>query len=114
MILHHFTCRDSAASIRRTGLIVPNPSPMLPSVPAVVWLTDLPTANRKALGLESTILNCDRTEVRFTLDVDAEPWREFIEQYEIPRQLRRALERNRKPEHWFVTTQTLRLTAVAA
>jgi hypothetical protein len=115
MILYHYTCRDGARGIHHTGTILPNPHPLLPSLPPLVWLTDLPVPDRQALGLESTILTCDRTEVRITVDAAKTPiyrWRDFAADRGMRRRDRRPFERGRQPDRWYVAVQPIPLSAV--
>lgn len=104
MKLYHYTCSHAAPRIKATGLLLPNSHPHNPE--PLVWLTDLDVPWREALGLTSTILDCDRTEWRFTLTepVAVHPWvavrRRFDREY--VRELERA--HGVMPMHWFVST----------
>lgn len=67
MRLYHFTCSHRAEEIDRNGgIIVPHYHPYLGF--AVVWMTFDPNASRDALGLSSTMLDCDRMNVRYTIE----------------------------------------------
>lgn len=60
----HFTCHHSAESINRTLVLRPHPQPVLAGL-RLTWFTTLESAPRKALGLTSTILDCDRMSHRY-------------------------------------------------
>ena len=110
MRLHHYTCRDMARKIINDGKIVPNtvqpfPGPRGPIPPgidglAVVWLTTLDRPDVHALGLTSHILSCDRTEVRFDVDVEAESWDDFARR--VNSRWARNLARHRRPWTWWL------------
>jgi hypothetical protein len=114
--LYHFTCSHAAPHIDRARALVPQVSwrhldslllergePMtgLWRAPAVVWLTDMRSPDRDALGLTSRTLKCDRTEFRYTVETDAaEPWLAFARRYDAsPEYLARL---PGKPGRWFV------------
>lgn len=65
--LYHFTCSHAAPGIETAGVIRPSLQPQLglDPWPRLVWLTDMETPDRAALGLTSVTLKCDRTEHRF-------------------------------------------------
>jgi hypothetical protein len=112
MKLYHYTCRDMARRILADGVIrpwpiMPDEGPRgeaiptgLPDDTAVVWLTTIDRPDRQALGLTSHVLNCDRTEVRFTVDVPATRWEDFAA-FANPR-WRRRKEKRRRPWTWWV------------
>lgn len=104
--LWHYTCRHRAALIGRRGVLTPHPQAVLGGV-AVVWLTDLDEPDREALGLTSTTLRCDRTEVRYrVLAADAMmPWRDWAESAHVDRTTVSELTFGRRPRHWFVATE---------
>ena len=106
MRLYHFTCHHAARRISRRGFLRPWPQPLLDGLP-LVWLTDLDVVvDRRALGLEPHELNCDRTQFRYTVDVDdAEPWARAAPAITalLRRFDRRRFELDRLPEHWFIT-----------
>ena len=107
--LYHFTCHDHGEpGIDAAGLIIPSRHPLLPAhVAPVVWLTDLFTP-APALGLTSVSLDCDRSEVRYTVTGDsAEPWLDFAERVGVPKRVRDALARSGDPRHWWVATRPL-------
>jgi hypothetical protein len=67
-VLWHYTCRHSARKIGPAGILYPAGQLLGRSLHwpgSLVWLTDLPTPNRDALGLTSHALDCDRTEHRY-------------------------------------------------
>lgn len=102
--LWHYTCRHRAALIGRRGVLTPNAQPWFDGV-ELVWLTDLDVPDADALGLQSTILRCDRTEVRYRVtDGPAVPWSEWAEDAHIDRRVRSELTFGRRPRHWFVST----------
>lgn len=76
----------------------------------LVWLTDLPVADRGALGLTSYILKCDRTAFRFTVDADQPgitAWVDWCRAHRITRELRDRYEGTygARPLHWWVSDQ---------
>lgn len=97
--LWHFTCEHAAASIDRSGILLPNPHPLLPEIGPVVWLTNWRTAGRDALGLTSETLTCDRMEVCYSVIAPlAVPWawvRDDLDPEAVA-----ALERFSRPETW--------------
>ena len=111
MILYHFTCDHGYEQIVLDHEIRPMPQPMLGGEP-LTWWTDDPGLPARALGLQSTIIDCDRTAHAFTLDtddtrhIDVGAWTEFRRQL-IPTyaQAISQLEFGRSPRHWWITTQ---------
>lgn len=110
--LYHYTCRHAAAKIhgfgRSDGMLIPQPQPY--TLHAVLWLTDLETPDRDALGLTSHMLNCDRTEVRFAVRPDDLKWAmryaSWARAVHLRRADREALETATPgllPAHWFVS-----------
>jgi hypothetical protein len=125
--LWHYTCRDAAPHIERTGLLIPNPSHSLAHLPEpVVWATDLePDAVPEldlALGLRGPLSRCDRTEYRFeVLDPGAfEPWtiyaRRQVRAGALDRTVRELLDATPGgfPRHWYVTTEPVPARRVPA
>lgn len=102
--LFHFTCDHSRAGINLSGRLVPMRSPLTGGL-GLVWLTDLPTPNRDALGLSSVLLTCDRTQFRYVVvdAIDVVPWMEYRRQ--APHGLVSVLESvpGVRPRHWFVS-----------
>jgi hypothetical protein len=70
MRLYHYCCSHSLEGIRKDGFLRPWRQVALGDVP-LVWLTDLEVPDRKALGLTSDLLDCDRLEHRVVVDVEA-------------------------------------------
>lgn len=82
-VLWHYTCDHGRASLGESGHLTPGASraaagalAMLPpaalTAARFVWLTDLDTPIRDALGLTSHILSCDRTAHRYRVTDDRE------------------------------------------
>lgn len=105
--LHHYTCSHSAAGIRRDGVLLPNRHPLLTE--PLVWLTDLDTAFREALGLTSYMLECDRTQTRFSVMTDRAVWWPAYSRWRIAPEIRRFLESapGAMPAHWWVSPHPL-------
>lgn len=105
MNLYHYTCVHRARLIGQRGTLNPNPQPFLDGR-ALVWLTDLAEPDRDGLGLTSSMLHCDRTEIRYTVvdsqNVAVMSWHQWAEIEHIPRNVRSALEFGGKPLHWYV------------
>ncbi|MGH3535438.1 MAG: hypothetical protein ACRDQG_12130 [Pseudonocardiaceae bacterium] len=104
MALYHYTCREHGADgISRLGLVRPNRHPLLGA--SLVWLTDLPTPDRRALGLTMGWITCDRTQVRIEVDPTRTPvlrWGLWAHQHKVSRLLRDLLEEGASPGHWWV------------
>lgn len=102
--LYHYTCDDAAPKIDADLLLRPNEHPVLPGVP-LVWLTDLDTPVRGALGLTmGALITCDRTRHRFTVADPANciPWVALARL--LPRPVRDAFEKPpAMPMHWWVS-----------
>jgi hypothetical protein len=104
MRLFHYTCRHSAQTITRRGMLSPNKHPLLDWRP-LLWLTDMETPDREGLGLTSSMLSCDRTEHRYVVDApDAERWSDWAARNAVPLAIRLELEggEGRMPDRWFV------------
>lgn len=111
MTYWHYTCHHRAALIDADLTLRPHPQ-ILMGNHLLVWLTDLDTPDREALGLTSTHLRCDRTEVRYrVVDGDIVPWAEWADVNRIDRRLRSELTFGRRPRHWFVSTSPVLVTA---
>jgi hypothetical protein len=63
-VLYHYTCEHGARGIRTSGGV------LVPGLDRLVWLTDLDTPVRDALGLWSFVTPCDRTAYRFEVAED--------------------------------------------
>jgi len=107
--LYHYTCSDHGLpNIAATGVLEPRGV-----LARLVWLTDLATPNRDALGLTSHLLDCDRTEIQLRV-----PWHRSIRPWWV---WRRAHPEHRawttelelapgaRPAHWFVSASPLPL-----
>lgn len=127
-VLYHYSCAHRAPAIERDGVLKPGmawrhydaellahgePMSGLWRAPAVLWLTDLETPDRKALGLTSTLIDCDRTQYRYTVQRtdDVMPWRAFAAWHGATAEWLRILEDGRQPEHWFVAVLPLPILA---
>lgn len=116
-MLYHYTCDDHGApGIVRTGRLLPMWHPLLRR--KLVWLTDLDTPDRYALGLDVARLRCDRTRYRVTIGRAnpnlTEPWCRFARQNAIPTVLRGLLEENTLSRHWWVATVPLTYVDICA
>lgn len=100
---HHYCCRHSRAKIEDSHW------QLQPGLDGLIWLTDLAWPRRFALGLTSTVITCDRTEWRMTVQdsPDITPWATFADAAHLERQFRRYLEFGRASEHWFVSVNPL-------
>jgi hypothetical protein len=87
---YHYTCDHRAPEIDRDGFLRPWPDAGArrrhaaalahwPLPDPLVWLTDLDTPLRDALGLTADTLHCDRTAHRFTVADPAacQPWHRY-------------------------------------
>lgn len=106
MRLYHFTCEHGAERIVQEGLLRPNPL----LKPSVIWLTNLSDAPREWLGLTSIILECDRTQYRFSAEVE-EPERyvDWAKRVRLSRRVRDAWELapGALPMHWWISETPL-------
>lgn len=103
MRLYHYTCSCCAEKIRADGRLRPWRQVALDNV-ELVWLTDLDTPDRNALGLTSKTLKCDRTEYRVTVDsLMTQRWVSYARW--VPLELRRGLELapGALPMHWWIS-----------
>jgi hypothetical protein len=110
--LYHYTCADHAPTIDAELLLRPNEHPLLPGIP-LVWLTDLDTPVRDALGLtRGTLITCDRTTHRFTVADPSAciPWVALARL--LPRHVRDAFEAPpAMPMHWWVSASPIPVLA---
>lgn len=109
-VLYHYTCAVSLRSIAADRALKPSPHPLLGH--ALVWLTDLRTPDRHALGLTSDALRCDRTEHR--VDVVTGPemqwWPDWARKARVPGLFRSILEDGGGlPERWWVSAVDVRV-----
>ena len=126
--LYHYSCRHTVAQIERDAMLRPsaawrhydtlmicNGEPMsgLWRAPAVLWLTDLERPRRRALGLTSQTLDCDRTEYRYTVERSDTmvPWLDFATQHGANPEWLAVLHDGREPEHWYVAVQPVPFVA---
>jgi hypothetical protein len=102
--LYHYTCRHSLAKLTAAADVFGTMvlEPMSPG--GLLWLTDLETPYREALGLTSMILNCDRTEYRLEVmdPSTVQRWVDVRRQYPGLRELE--LAPGVMPMHWYVST----------
>ena len=63
--LWHFTCDHGNRGLGLSGRLRPLKHPMMPELPAAVWLTDDPSPSREDVGLSSKFLSCDRILFRY-------------------------------------------------
>lgn len=110
-ILWHWTCEHAAEGIRRQGVVVPHGG--------WSWWTDITQADgrtRRALGLTSETLDCDRMAYRFrAADIDdIMPWRGFVTARDLTRSYVTALESapGAQPWHWWVATVDVPIRSV--
>lgn len=84
MTLYHYTCDHGRSGIGDSGFI--KPSPTFWQGTPLIWLTDMETPDRLALGLTSQILRCDRLDYRYLVGVCAapEPWLTSRYRFEAP------------------------------
>lgn len=116
--LYHYCCEHSAEKIgTSSGLLVVVPlrmllrdsetrTELLPGVGRYVWFTDLAKPVRSALGLTSTLLDCDRTQHRYRV-VDSSSIRPWVTvRRDEAKELRALLEGapGVRPRHWFVSS----------
>ena len=104
--LYHYTCRDGAKAIAADGWTLrPNRVPF-----GLLWLTDLATPDRLALGLTSHALTCDRTAVQLRVAPGVPVrWVDWCRSVRLPRVVRDELELapGAQPLRWWVSTVPL-------
>lgn len=109
MRLWHFTCEHGYRQIGTHGTLKPNRHVLLGDAPPVVWLTDLQSPERDAVGLTSRFITCDRMAYRYMVNEGTvERWADFADEHDVPLWVRADLESYGDPEHWFVSTRPLR------
>jgi hypothetical protein len=118
-VLFHFTCQHCAPHVVQDGLLLPITDQLTMTAPdgllPLVWLTDLPVADRFGLGLTSLGLQCDRTERRFTVARTdfTRPWwrwrRAHPEHAATAQELESAP--GARPRHWWVSEQPVPILA---
>jgi hypothetical protein len=121
-VLYHFTCRCSDrrilsgggwvrplftwprldAELRKEGF----PATGLHRAPGVVWLTDMTEPDRATLGLTSTFIACDRTEVRYRVRApEAESWTTWALRHDAALAYLELLTAGGgDPDRWYVST----------
>lgn len=118
-VLYHYTCTEHGeAGIRKRREVLPRMQPML-GYP-LLWLTDLDTPDRWALGLTSSTPCCDRTEVRVSVashgnngGTTVVPWW-FYARNMVDRYVRDLYEDTGLPLHWWVSLEPVAATAMIA
>lgn len=120
MKLYHYTCTHSLAGIRKDGRLKGNPHPLLRQLGPLIWLTDLDSPDRDALGLTSKIIACDRTQFRASVEFDPLTDEDVMHWPAFARRLRR-MDREMfeavpgvRPVHWYVALQPFPVDAIAA
>ncbi|MPZ66211.1 MAG: hypothetical protein GEU83_12080 [Pseudonocardiaceae bacterium] len=113
--LYHYTCTDRAPGIRADRELVPNYQPWIGW--PLVWLTDMDTPDKAALGLTARhLLRCDRTAVRCTVarHPAVQPWWLWVRNADVDllsRDLYEAAE-GAAPAHWWVSMVPLPVAEV--
>jgi hypothetical protein len=87
----------------------------MPRRPALVWLTDLATADTHELGLTAHWIWCDRTTVR--VDVlpapGVTPWVAWAAAHDVPRYTRELIDGDGAlPGRWWVSATSLPVITV--
>ena len=101
--LWHFTCLDHGwPGINESGVIRPNRHPLIPMMPAVIWLTDLMAPRPEDCGLTSQFIQCNRTEVRLRVGAHVQTWEKAKRRWGIPPSVVADLERFGRSDRWFV------------
>lgn len=104
MRLYHYTCSGAARLIDECGYLLPYPQTQLDGR-KLIWLTDMDTPDRQALGLTSHTLSRDRTKHRVTVDVNAHRWVHYVRTMPTPARrlaLDLAMAPGARPMHWWV------------
>lgn len=110
-ILYHYTCSHVRERLGKKGTLRPHPQPWLGGV-RLIWLTDMATPDRAALGLTSVLLSCDRTQVRYQVTGSSGavvPWGEWARQHQVPVDQQMTLEAGRQPARWWVAEGPVRV-----
>jgi hypothetical protein len=107
--LWHFTCTHGWNGLGLRGVARPNLHLMIPALGPVVWLTDDPDPERDAVGLTSSMLDCDRLQFRYRALGASKcvPWSSVRSL--VPPAVLRDLESFGKPESWWISREPLRV-----
>lgn len=107
--LWHYTCSHTYAYLGDSGLLVPaqNLVTTLDDYwPAqFVWLTDLRSPIRDALGLTSTFQHCDRTAYRYRVADTSTVFRWADVRRTVPNAELLELADGARPAHWYVSVE---------
>jgi hypothetical protein len=120
MILYHFTSVERIPLIQAAGFLrvtesnIGSGRPDWPPYgehagPDVVWLTNEPEPDKVGLGV-GTVDGSDETLVRITVDIadgDVMWWPDFRTLHGIHPRWRRALEKGRNPDSWWVVSRNI-------
>jgi hypothetical protein len=108
--LWHYTCGHSLARMTfdAYGVTILEPN----AAHGLLWVTDLETPYREALGLTSHMLQCDRTRYRLQLiePSGVRAWTEVRRDYRHLWELEQAP--GVMPRHWYVSTSPERAKLV--
>lgn len=113
--IYHFTCQHRAHKILETGLLQPNPQPVLGDM-ELSWFTHVPGASSRALGLTSHTLTCDRRERLFRVTDPAAVFRWNEVRAVMPRQGVLMLEAapGAMPAFWWVAQGPVTVELISA
>lgn len=108
--LYHYTCADGWAGISGDLLIRPHKHPWLAE--PLVWLSDMSTVDRGALGLTGQTLTCDRGMVRIPVDCNfAIPWSVYANAANVQAYVKRLFHMPpARPDRWWVATSPILLS----
>lgn len=106
---YHYTCDHGRAALGECGTLQPFGGRrrfIAPWPARYVWVTDLDTPVRDALGLTSSFLMCDRTRFRYRVlePSTVQPWADLAGQAGV---WRAALEEapGARPKHWYFSVE---------
>lgn len=112
MRLYHFTCEQHLPCIKLAGQLTTTESNLSQykehAGPDVVWLTSDPDPDPRDIAVETSA--ADKTAVRFTVEIpddEAHPWIPWSRKRGIKPKWRRAMERGRRPEAWYVVERPI-------
>lgn len=118
-VLYHYTCQHGRDGLGEDGRLLTlaqqNPGvgmpPAIQELSQLIWLTDLETPNRAALGLTSRLLRCDRIQYRYRVTDPsvARPWVDMRRSATpaLVAELESAF--GALPMHWWVATAPVRV-----